>query len=74
MPDSEQLGIMCVLGLLMVFYVVGFVIELVFNYWYLLLGVIATLVTARIWWNRRHPIFLEDEEDDRDEWEPVPQE
>jgi hypothetical protein len=64
---------MCVLGLLMVFYVVGFVIELVINYWYLLAGVIATLAVLRVWWNQRHPIFLEDE-DEGDEWEPVPQE
>lgn len=70
MPDSEQLGIMAVLGLLMILYVVGLTIKYLVEYWYLFLLVLASVIYLRIWWNRRYPIYL----DEDDDLEPVHQE
>lgn len=69
MPDHEQLGILCLLGLLAVLYLVCLGVRYLTEYWYLAIATVAGLVTLKIWWRRRHPYIYED-----DELEPVPQE
>lgn len=71
MPDHEQLWLICLLGLLGVLYVIGLIIRFVTLHWYEVAAAITVLVALRVWWRRRHPVYLDDDED---EWEPVPQE
>lgn len=69
MPDHEQLGILCLLGLLAICYFICLGVRYLTEYWYLATTVVVGLVTVKIWWRRRHPLCYED-----DELEPVPQE
>ena len=71
MPDKEQLGILCLLGLLAVLYVVGLVIKYVVEYWYVVVPTVVGLISLRVWWRRRYPLYYDDENDNL---EPVPQE
>lgn len=72
MPDHEQLGILCLLGLLAVLYVAALGVKYSLEYWYLLVTAITGIVALKIWWRRRHPLYYDD--DEGYELEPVPQE
>lgn len=74
MPDKEQLGILCLLGLLAVLYVVALVIKYVVEYWYAVATAVAGLIVLRVWLRRRYPVYLDDEDDEDGYLEPVPQE
>lgn len=75
MPDKEQLGILCLLGLLAILYVVALVIKYVVEYWYLAITAVTGLIALRVWWRRRYPIYLDDDDEGEDGYlEPVPQE
>lgn len=73
MPDREQLGILCLLGLLAILYVVGLVIKYLVEYWYAVIMTAGVLIAFRVWLRRRYPVYLDDEDED-DYLEPVPQE
>lgn len=72
MPDREELGILCLFGLLAVLYVVGLAIKYLIEYWYAVVLTLSVLVAFRVWLRRLYPVYLDDDEDDY--WEPVPQE
>lgn len=72
MPDHEQLGILCLLGLLAILYFVSLGVKYALEYWYLIVTAITGIVALKIWWRRRHPLCYDDDEDY--ELEPVPQE
>lgn len=71
MPDREQLGIMCLFGLLAILYVLALIIRFVIEHWYVVVPTVVGLISLRVWWRRRHPLYLDDEDDFA---EPVPQE
>ncbi len=70
MPDNEQLGIICLLGLLIVLYVIGLAIKYAVEFWYVVIGVVLAVAYLNAWLRRRNPIYL----DEIDDWESVPQE
>lgn len=71
MPDSEQLGIICLLGLLLVLYVIGLSIKYLLEYWYVTAGIILSFSLAKLWMRRWYHVYLDDEDD---HLEPVHQE
>jgi len=71
-PDHEQLGILCLLGLLAVLYFVTLGIRYSLEYWYMIVTTVMGIVALKIWWRRRHPLSYDD--DEGYELEPVPQE
>lgn len=70
MPDAEQLGIMCLFGLLLALYVFGLAIRYLMEYWHVVLLTVVGLVALRHWYRRGRPLDAWDDED----LEPVPQE
>jgi hypothetical protein len=72
-PDREELGILCLFGLLAVLYVVGLVLKYLIEYWYVVILSVGAIVAFRAWLRRRYPIYLDDEDEDG-YLEPVPQE
>lgn len=72
MPDREQLVILAILGLLAVLYVLGLIFHYVVEYWYAVVPAVTGLIALRVWWRRRHPVYLDD--DENEDLEPVPQE
>jgi hypothetical protein len=71
-PDREELGILCLFGLLAVLYVVGLVIKYLIEYWYAVVLMTSAFIAFRVWLRRRYPVYLDDDEDGY--LESVPQE